>query len=117
MKKNIALAALLVMLGAGGAYLYITFTRTAPKGGKVLTLAICKKHQMPESECPFCDKSLIEKMGQCAEHGVPEALCHKCNPALVPAFKAAGDWCAGHNVPESQCDLCQAGQFPPGEKI
>jgi cobalt-zinc-cadmium efflux system membrane fusion protein len=56
--------------------------------------------------CPWCDPSLIESLGFCHGHGVPEAFCYLCNPALIPAFKAVGDWCAGHDRPESQCYIC-----------
>ncbi len=68
--------------------------------------AFCDEHQIAEAQCPFCDPSLIEKLGHCSEHGVPEALCYQCNPALIPAFKATGDWCGGHDRPESQCYIC-----------
>lgn len=44
--------------------------------------------------------------GFCHEHGVPEALCTKCNPALIPVFKARGDWCDAHGFPESYCPVC-----------
>src|SRR5262245_55492825 len=40
------------------------------------------------------------------EHKVPKEACTRCNPALVPKFKAAGDWCAEHAVAESQCFTC-----------
>jgi len=73
-------------------------------------------HQLAEADCPWCDKSLIERMGQCGGHGVPEALCSRCNAALIPGFKAEGDWCAGHGLPESQCKRCQSGDLPPGER-
>jgi len=42
----------------------------------------------------------------CKEHGVLEAICTKCNPALIPVFKAKGDWCAEHELPESVCPIC-----------
>lgn len=42
----------------------------------------------------------------CAEHGVLEAVCTKCNPALIPVFKARGDWCDEHGFPESFCPSC-----------
>jgi cobalt-zinc-cadmium efflux system membrane fusion protein len=44
--------------------------------------------------------------GMCAEHGVLEAVCTKCNPALIPIFKAKGDWCNEHGFPESFCPIC-----------
>jgi cobalt-zinc-cadmium efflux system membrane fusion protein len=46
---------------------------------------------------------------------VPEALCYQCNAALVPAFKATGDWCAGHDRPESQCYICNP-ELDPNRK-
>jgi len=33
-------------------------------------------------------------------------MCTRCNPALVPAFRATGDWCEEHGLPESQCRAC-----------
>jgi membrane fusion protein, heavy metal efflux system len=42
----------------------------------------------------------------CDEHGVLEAVCTKCNPALIPVFKAKGDWCEEHQFPESFCPIC-----------
>jgi cobalt-zinc-cadmium efflux system membrane fusion protein len=42
----------------------------------------------------------------CKEHGVLEAVCTKCNPALIPVFKAKGDWCEEHGFPESFCPIC-----------
>lgn len=67
---------------------------------------LCEKHRLAKTQCPFCDKTLIEKWGICAEHQVPEALCWKCNSILIEAFKAEGDWCAGHDMPESMCVQC-----------
>ena len=42
----------------------------------------------------------------CSEHGVLEAVCTKCNPALIPVFRAKGDWCEEHQFPESFCPIC-----------
>ncbi len=42
----------------------------------------------------------------CKEHGVVEAICTKCKPALIPVFKAKGDWCDEHGFPESVCPIC-----------
>jgi cobalt-zinc-cadmium efflux system membrane fusion protein len=63
-------------------------------------------HSLPEGKCPFCDRSLIERLGPCAEHDVPEALCWICSPRLVEVFKALNDWCGGHDRPESLCYIC-----------
>ena len=50
----------------------------------------------------------------CAEHGVLESLCTLCNPALVPVFRAQGDFCEEHGLPESVCPIChpEAGGRP-----
>ena len=45
----------------------------------------------------------------CPEHGVLESVCTKCNPALIPVFKAKGDWCDAHGFPESFCPICNPG--------
>jgi uncharacterized protein YwlG (UPF0340 family) len=96
--KNLGIAFLLAVLGASGAFLFIYLKSDSSQ---------CEKHQIAKAECPFCDKSLIEKMGKCKEHGgIPEALCYQCNKHLKKAFEIEGDWCGGHNVPESQCEKC-----------
>ncbi|MEC7524196.1 MAG: efflux RND transporter periplasmic adaptor subunit [Myxococcota bacterium] len=50
----------------------------------------------------------------CEEHGVLEAVCTLCNPALVPVFRARGDFCEAHELPESVCPVChpEAGGRP-----
>ncbi|MDP7134779.1 MAG: hypothetical protein QF437_30060 [Planctomycetota bacterium] len=106
MKKNILIAVLLTIIGAGGAFLYLRMTRSPGSAGTTSAADFCVKHQIAEANCPWCDPSLVEKNGQCSGHGVAEALCVKCNPALMAGFKAENDWCAGHSVPESQCALC-----------
>lgn len=42
----------------------------------------------------------------CVEHGVLESVCTLCNPALVPVFRARGDFCEEHGLPESICPVC-----------
>jgi cobalt-zinc-cadmium efflux system membrane fusion protein len=74
--------------------------------------ALCEEHQIAEARCPFCNPELLETMGFCDGHGVPEAICYQCDPAVIPAFKATGDWCAGHDRPESQCYICNPGLDP-----
>lgn len=115
MKKNVLIAVLLVVVGAGGALAYLKFAGKRQENEPNAT-EFCAKHKIAEKDCPWCDPSLIKTKGQCPGHGVPEALCSQCNPALIPGFKAENDWCAGHSIPESQCDLCKAGNLPPGEK-
>lgn len=48
----------------------------------------------------------VDPSAMCAEHGVLEALCTICNPALVPVFRARGDYCEEHRLPESICPVC-----------
>jgi hypothetical protein len=115
MKKNILIAVLLVIVGAGGTFMYLNLNRPPKSSVLKPDTAFCTEHQIAEKDCPWCNASLIEKMGMCPEHGVPEALCSRCNLALIPGFKAEKDWCAGHGLPESQCVLCKGGQLPPGE--
>jgi cobalt-zinc-cadmium efflux system membrane fusion protein len=66
----------------------------------------CEEHQIVESQCVWCDPSLVDAFGFCYGHGVPEAYCYRCNANLIPAFKAIGDWCTPHDRPESQCYIC-----------
>lgn len=119
MKKHlitVLAGVLLIAAGAGGALWYIQSTRGTNPHGHGADPDFCAKHELPEAKCPWCDKSLIKKLGHCAEHDVAEAFCSRCNSALIPGFKAENDWCAGHAVPESQCAPCKAGNLPPGEK-
>lgn len=113
--KNIIIAVLLLVLGAGGAFLYLRASRAQPGKQDTAKGDFCSKHSIAEKDCPWCDPTLIKKKGECPEHGVPEALCSKCNQALIAGFKAENDWCAGHKIPESQCTLCKSGNLPPGE--
>ncbi len=116
MSKNVIFAVLLVLVGVGGALMYLRVTGDDDGSKKAPTADFCAEHQIAEVDCPWCDASLIESKGMCPEHGVLEALCASCNPALIAGFKAERDWCAGHETPESQCELCKAGHLPPGEE-
>ncbi len=111
MNKQILFALLLIVIGAGAAYGYVymstpeqTTTNTNQAGHSVDEF--CREHQIAEKDCPWCDPSIIESMGECEECGVPEALCARCNPDLIAGFKAENDWCAEHMIPESQCTIC-----------
>ena len=115
MKKNMVIAVLLLVIGAGGAMMYLRITRSCNDAEKTCTSDFCSGHKIAEKDCPWCDPSLVHSKGQCPEHGVPQALCTKCNPVLIAGFKAENDWCAGHSIPESQCDLCKGGDLPAGE--
>lgn len=99
------LAALLLVAG-GAALVVVADQRGWLPGATPKETAQGCPHGLVPDQCPFCDKTLIEKMGQCVGHGVPEALCTRCNAALIVAFKAVDDWCGGHNLPESQCTIC-----------
>jgi hypothetical protein len=82
----------------------------------------CATHDLPESQCTLCNPSLKlaaapnpegqKGVARYAAPGTHEATCTRCNPALIPAFKAKGDWCAEHNLPESQCTLCNPSLKP-----
>ncbi len=117
----VAIVAVMLVAGAAGAWVYLKSDRSrgpaqetafrdgAQHGDSAAVppnAALCTAHGIPDVVCPFCDPSLIERLGHCGGHDVPEALCTRCNPVLIPAFKIEGDWCAGHEVPESQCVLC-----------
>ncbi|MBL8879571.1 MAG: efflux RND transporter periplasmic adaptor subunit, partial [Phycisphaerales bacterium] len=66
----------------------------------------CETHGLVAAKCPFCDNSIITRLGMCAEHAVPEALCWKCDKNLVEAYRKMNDWCGGHDRPESFCSAC-----------
>lgn len=55
-----------------------------------------------EGEAP----AAADPSAMCTEHGVLEALCTRCNPALIPIFRARGDFCEEHELPESICPIC-----------
>ncbi len=110
MKKNIIIALLLMVAGAATALMYLNFTNQSEKVAFSQKDEFCYQHKISESKCPWCDPSLIKKMGKCVAHDVPEALCSRCNSNLISGFKVEGDWCAGHNLPESQCKICRSGQ-------
>ena len=42
----------------------------------------------------------------CGEHQVPESQCTRCDKSLIPVFKATGDWCDKHGLPQSQDLKC-----------
>lgn len=107
MKKKLIPILIAIGLLGGGAALVIVADRQGWLAGLSSETSTQEcPHGMPVGQCPFCDETLIEKMGFCHGHGVPEAFCTKCNPAIIVAFKSTGDWCAGHNIPESQCTIC-----------
>jgi hypothetical protein len=116
MKKGLLIPILLFAVGAAGAFFYIKASRAsneAPPSEAAHAGEFCLEHQIAEAECPWCDPTLIAKLGECVEHGVPEALCSICNPKLIAGFKFEGDWCAEHATPESQCAICLAAAATP----
>jgi hypothetical protein len=115
MKKNILIAITLMIAGAASALLYLNPDRSDESTITDPQSAFCARHQIAEKDCPWCDLSLVDKLGICPGHGVPEALCSRCNTALIPGFKAEGDWCVGHTVPESQCAVCRGAESASGE--
>lgn len=70
--------------------------------------------EQPAAERPAPARAVVGE-GMCSEHGVLEAVCTRCNPALIPVFKAKGDWCEEHQYPESFCPIChpEKGGRPP----
>lgn len=65
----------------------------------------CHDPAVPE-RTPGSQAATAPGDAMCAEHGVLEAVCTKCNPALIPVFRARGDWCEEHGFPESFCPVC-----------
>lgn len=122
--KNVIIVVLLLIIGAGGSYIYLNNkgkTEEVSSGKKpepskhgATPEDMCNEHKIQEKDCPWCDKSIITSRGQC-EHAIPKALCVKCNPKLNEGFKAVNDWCGGHGVPESQCKICLGTETPASE--
>lgn len=67
-----------------------------------LALFACERVEAPREE----PSAPSDASAMCAEHGVLDALCTICNPALVPVFRARGDYCEEHRLPESICPIC-----------
>lgn len=70
-------------------------------------LAVACRSRDNDTRSNDSPRSAEAEAGMCEEHGVLEAVCTKCNPALVPVFKARGDWCEEHGFPESFCPICR----------
>jgi membrane fusion protein, heavy metal efflux system len=69
-------------------------------------LAACRESGASEHTQSATPPVSVADDARCKEHGVLEAVCTKCNPALIPVFKARGDWCDEHGFPESFCPIC-----------
>lgn len=102
--KNIL--TLLIIAGAVAGGLWYALAGGAGGGGSTAEGSVCAEHGLAPADCPWCDPTLVEKLGMCGGHGVPEALCWKCHDKLIAAFKKKNDWCAGHDCPESLCKVC-----------
>jgi cobalt-zinc-cadmium efflux system membrane fusion protein len=77
----------------------------------VVLLAACGNARVDErDETSATATASVAADAFCSEHGVLEAVCTKCNPALIPVFKAKGDWCEEHQFPESFCPICHPEQ-------
>lgn len=57
-----------------------------------------------------------DAQGMCTLHDVPFEVCTRCNPALVPVFKAKGDWCDEHDFPMSFCPVHNPNATVPGQE-
>lgn len=57
-----------------------------------------------------------DAQGVCTLHNVPFDVCTRCNPALVPVFKAKGDWCDEHDFPMSFCPVHNPNATVPGQE-
>ena len=57
-----------------------------------------------------------DAQGKCTLHAVPFEVCTRCNPALVPVFKAKGDWCDEHDFPMSFCPIHNPNAIVPGQE-
>ncbi len=69
-----------------------------------LALAACSCGT--ERAAPEHRTAAASPTAMCEEHGVLEALCTRCNRALIPVFRARGDFCEEHQLPESICPIC-----------
>ena len=117
MKKVLPILAGVLLLGGSAALVIVAERRGwLPGAGGSGSSESCP-HGLSRENCPFCDPSLVESLGQCGGHGVPEAFCTRCNSSLVVAFKKVGDWCAEHKLPESQCTICNPGVQGSGEAL
>ena len=66
---------------------------------------LCKRHQIPQSLCFFCDPSLREP-GRlwCNEHERYEDRCFICRPESKEEDRL---WCAAHKLYEGECFICR----------
>lgn len=74
----------------------------------VLCLTACDKKQPTAQTKPTNTQTTAaaDVPDWCAEHEIPESICTKCNKSLIADFKKKGDWCKEHDLPESHCTIC-----------
>jgi cobalt-zinc-cadmium efflux system membrane fusion protein len=74
----------------------------------VLCLTACDKKQPAAETKPTNTQTTAaaDVSDWCAEHEIPESICTKCNKSLIADFKKKGDWCKEHDLPESHCAIC-----------
>jgi len=105
MKKKLFIS-LTIIATISVALLLFTGLSSSASSSQTCDGEFCNKHQLPEKDCPWCNKSLIKELGWCKGHDMPEAFCYRCNSKLKAGFIAENDWCESHQLPESQCNLC-----------
>ena len=91
-------------------------TAEEPKGDGAHSADDGHGHAAAKADAHGADDGHGHAAEMCAEHGLPESACVRCNPALIPVFKAKGDWCAEHNLPESLCTGCRPARPKTKEK-
>src|SRR5262245_32430681 len=93
-----------ISLLAAGLLLAAACREPTPPAGTAESASASPKAASAPGPAPSAGKA--DDTAFCKEHGVAEAVCTKCNPALIPVFKAKGDWCEEHGFPESFCPIC-----------
>jgi membrane fusion protein, heavy metal efflux system len=71
-------------------------------GALLLAVLSCSSNIPEEIETRTAEASVTA----ICEHEIQEAICTKCNPALIPVFRAKGNFCEEHGFPESACPIC-----------
>ena len=87
--------------------------------GAIALLTSCeeaRRQRERETSAPLvAERGEPDARGMCTLHDVPFDVCTRCNPALVPVFKAKGDWCEEHDFPLSFCPIHNPGAVVPGQ--
>jgi cobalt-zinc-cadmium efflux system membrane fusion protein len=70
----------------------------------VLAALACTSGEVPrDAEPPPVASGALD--GDLCEHGVLEVVCTRHHPALIPVFRAKGDWCEEHGFAMSFCPI------------